>query len=321
MKNRSVLSALAISATFHLLAQPTISAFEMSPLAGESYVTYNCNWVDPGASGANVTFDFSGLVKTDTTFVAYTGGNAAYPGSNLTASYTTYGQTDQIFINASVNGLSYVGMFLENVVSVLYQDEMELHTYLLTYNATNTDYFHATFAPWERFGTITTTADAYGTLITPEGTFTNVLRVHYLQNYTDSSSFSEIDFVSDVYAWYKEGIHYPVASVTYYTTPQGGFTQRANYLETTTLGLTEEEKTSLSIYPNPASDKATICLKSNETLKTLALTDINGRAIDLAYTASSTEVSLDLHNLNAGIYLIKLQYQSGEIGLGKIQVN
>ncbi len=307
--------------TFNLLAQPTFSAFEMSPLAGESYVNYNCPYISPGSSGANVTFDFSGLVKTDTTFVAYTGGNASYPGSNLTGSYTTYGQTDQIFMNTTVGGISYVGMFLENVVSILYQDEMELHTYLLTYNSTNTDYFHATFGPWERFGTITTTADAYGTLITPEGTFTNVLRVHYLQNYTDSSSFSEIDFVSDVYAWYKEGYHFPLASITYQTTPQGGFNQYAHYLETTTLGLSEEEKASLSIYPNPATDVATVRLKSNETLKALTITDMNGRAIDVAYTSNTTEASLDLHHLDAGLYLIELHYESGETGLGKIQVN
>ncbi|HLP54233.1 MAG TPA: T9SS type A sorting domain-containing protein [Fluviicola sp.] len=314
------LSAFAIGAALNVVAQPTLTAAGITPTAGESFITYNCPYMNPGTDGAGVTFDLSGLVKLDTTFVNYAGGDVTYPGSNLSVGYTTYEQTDYTYMNASASGVSYVGMFLSDVVSIQYQDEMELHTFPLTYNYTNTDQFHATFPEWERSGVIGTTATAYGTLITPEGTFTDVLRVHYVQNYTDSSSFAEIDFVSDVYLWYKEGFHHPLASVGYYTTAQGGISQYATYLETGSLGLTEEDKSSLTIYPNPVVESAIVGLKPNEVLKTLILNDMNGRAIDFAYTLDTQAASLDLRNLAPGLYLIELQYASGETGVGKIQV-
>ncbi|ASS48534.1 MAG: hypothetical protein A3D31_07740 [Candidatus Fluviicola riflensis] len=317
------LSALAIGTTFNLLAQPTLTSAGLNPIAGEEFTVYNSNWVDPGASGSNVTFDLSGLAETDTTYVVYTNGNASYPGSNLTASFITFSDTNNFYMNASASGLSLVGMLGSGGTSYLYQDGKEVNEYPLMYNSTNSDYFHATFtvlADWEQYGTITAEADAYGTLITPEGTFTDVIRVHYIQNFTDSCSFAVIDYLSDYYVWYKEGYHRELATVNYQTTPQGGFTQYATYLEAGNLGLNEEEKSSLFVYPNPAIDAATVRLKANETLKTLNLTDMNGRAIEVSYTNEANHVSLDLRNLDAGLYLVELQYESGEIGLGKIEV-
>ncbi|MBI3240447.1 MAG: T9SS type A sorting domain-containing protein [Flavobacteriia bacterium] len=322
MKKMYFLSALAFGATFNLLAQPTLTATSINPTVGESFTVYNCAYISPGSAGSNVTFDLSGLSQSSATTLDYAAGNASYPGSNLTATFTSGAQSNNIYMNASASGLTYVGM-LAGPTSFQYQDAMELNYYPLTYNSTNSDYFHATFTSgvaWERFGTITAEADAYGTLITPEGTFTNVMRVHYSQDYKDSCSITEVTYLSDVYVWYKDGFHNELASVSSLTTSQGSTTQYAGYLETAGLGLTEEENVALSVYPNPATDLATIRLKANESMKALTVTDMNGRVIDVSYTSNTNGLSLDVSSLDAGLYLIELHYESGEIGLGKVQV-
>ena len=81
-------------------------------------------------------------------------------------------------------------------------------------------------------------------------------------------------------------------------------------------GIADVEQTqSVSIYPNPANDRLYIetqTLTPTQTL-TIEIYDIYGRQQDNKTTRQQDMISIDLSNLNAGIYFVKINTKEGNI--------
>ena len=68
---------------------------------------------------------------------------------------------------------------------------------------------------------------------------------------------------------------------------------------------------SLSIYPNPSTDKITIELKNNIELKSFSLTDITGKRVQVKLNNNALNVS----KLRRGLYILRLNTSKGEMEL------
>ena len=68
------------------------------------------------------------------------------------------------------------------------------------------------------------------------------------------------------------------------------------------LGITEAEKESVKIYPNPTTDYVYLKLNSKVKLETAKIYDLSGKLIS---QPKINEDRLDLRSLNQGIYLLK----------------
>ena len=77
------------------------------------------------------------------------------------------------------------------------------------------------------------------------------------------------------------------------------------------IGL-KELKNSIQIYPNPASSKINIELASLE-VKSITLLQMEGKQILEIPVSSDTRTEVNITDLDAGFYLIKIKLQSGEI--------
>ena len=74
------------------------------------------------------------------------------------------------------------------------------------------------------------------------------------------------------------------------------------------LGVTDIDLSAIAIYPNPVTNKLNVTLSNNDSFQSLALYSITGT---LLLTSKTTE--LDLSNLPASIYLLKIETAKGNI--------
>ncbi len=166
-----------------------------------------------------------------------------------------------------------------------------------------------------RSGITTVTADGYGTLITPAGTFTNVMRIHFVQEYQDSVDVGGfplfINYYNDEYMWYKEGVHLPLALVYELDSDIGSFSG-GSYKTGSTSGIdnTTLISTNFNIFPNPASSSATIEFKLNQNERVeIVLINSLGQKVDYSISANGLRgkntLHLDVAELPEGVYFVQ----------------
>lgn len=190
---------LFIGAYFNLLSQPTITINSI-PLIGESYTFTYCDTlgVRPGDAGANVTWDFSKLIKqtgTDATYTYDIVNPQVGIKSNLftTADYAYKSEDAYGYYKIGTAYIERLGTGYDAGSEVLSDPEV-FFGYPFTFSNTLDDEFAGVITTTmqgatvelNRYGRVLTVADAYGTLILPQGTFYNLLRLKTVQQISDT---------------------------------------------------------------------------------------------------------------------------------------
>jgi hypothetical protein len=85
----------------------------------------------------------------------------------------------------------------------------------------------------------------------------------------------------------------------------GSCVDTSTCIQLTVSGLTEDDNTAFTLYPNPASTVVYVSATSAEPFE-LSCLDVSGRLIQ-RWDISSTMSTLDLHNLAKGTYYFKMQ--------------
>lgn len=81
------------------------------------------------------------------------------------------------------------------------------------------------------------------------------------------------------------------------------------------------DQKSISIFPNPASDKVSIVLPDNQSYSTIDLLDCPGRILLSIYVPAATRpISVDLHTLPPGLYYIRFMDQKRSTVIQKLIV-
>jgi len=298
-----------------LLAQPTISAAQLNPVIGETISIVQSNWMSPGSGGNNVTWNLSTLSNNTTTSLVISGPTASFPGTNQTHVLTSANgsvSTNYMQISATEQLLygfdfTYSGVTL----SYSYSNSEKLLQFPLSMSTSFTDAYGGTFSlagiPGTRDGDVTFEVDGYGTVITPSGTYTDVLRVRFENTNTDASAIGTNTSSQVTYLWYKAGIHYPVVYLTE-NSGQPDLNEGA-YFVGSTVSTSELTKDQISVFPNPAEDKITVSMGG--AVKSIRLLDQVGR--ELKFVApNSTYKSIDISDLNGGVYQLSIELYNGE---------
>ncbi len=318
----NLIAAGLVIISFVSMAQPTLTATGINAVIGETY-TYTSNTnstISPGNAGANQTWDLSAMTGTpagQTTVVtpSSTTYGSSFPNANVAMSTPSQGVT---YYKTSSTALQNYGMTVSGVVIPFSNPEDFLH-FPFSYNNTYTDTWAGQFqnvgSTFYRRGTTTVTADGYGTLITPIGTYTNVMRVHFVQDYQDSV-YSGAPYIftyyNDEYLWYKNGVHYQLAAVYTFTTSQSGTSHGSSYVSSS-VGVEDVSGIihSSSIFPNPATDKVTLnfTLTENKNVDIQLFNSI-GQQEMISQNANCFQgentLQLDVSILPEGIYFVKI---------------
>lgn len=309
-----------------LYAQPVLTKNGMTPSTGEKFTVHFFNAVPAGPAGPNQTWDLSTQVQIDTNMDQYYG----------TSICTAGGLYHNLFLRNSPVGGGFLYITSDtNMKEVAYCNfgagtavttRKKILKFPFAYNEAYTTLFDTSFisgvngdyhAIHHRMDAI---SDGYGTLITPVGTWQNVMRVKYIITEKDTdiinfgpASQTNVDTITNIsYAWYKEDIHHPVAYLEtgiqnhrVLPDPVGTNTFNANpsyYISYISVGLNDQEKNNgLLIYPSPARDFIYI-QAPDPSFK-------NGTVMIYNFTSQlilkSIGSKINVENLPPGLYILK----------------
>lgn len=314
-------------------AQPTLTASGCIPVIGNSTTSISNGGFPQGAAGANQTWNFASIGNTGSSnaqFVAVssTPNGSQFTNSNLAASsggaYTFYNSTSSAL---TINGV----VSPSGGPVITYSNGEDFLRFPFTFGNTYTDTWAATFTSgvdFFRTGSVTVTADGYGTLITPQGTFTNALRIHFVETYHDSSDFAVGDYTNDEYFWYKEGIREALASTFTFTSTFAGQTNTTTggSYAGGTVGM-DETNTALGfvLAPNPAQEKINITINDNNLgqIKTRIINQLGQDVspIENVNNNAGSNMQFDVAHLKNGIYTLQLLLEDNSVINKRFTVN
>ncbi len=328
-----------------MLAQPTLQ-MNVLPNIGDVVTLYECDTanVNPGNAGSNLTWDFSGLQPiAGTTGIPYhylapssTPYAALFPAANfavrIDADTVSYG-----YSKVETNQYSLIG-FKNAVIEQKYLNpDIQFKAPLSLNGNFFDDYTNYTDAStgiiFYAKGSRKVTYDAYGTLVTPAGTFQNAMRLKSVSTETDSASYFGNQIINHVelttYDWLAANQPGVLVSV-YYThivtetiipgfdtlVTDGGTVKSVNYIDNLVTAVTDRPGVLAGLTmqltgANPASDLLSVNIgteKGRNDLQ-LALTDVAGRSLSVrpvAVSEGDNPVALEVGDLPAGTYFLIL---------------
>lgn len=295
MKKITLLLSLVALASGAASAQPVIHNNDML-LTGD-YVyknTYFSQGVhSPGNAGADITWDFSQMPDSFESHVV-TGvcpgadicddfpdanhySHLAEAAGNPTGSYTMYDATSNYF--------NMIGS--SNSADAYYHatDPETVYKFPITYGQTYSDHYQLSNGIATQQGYITYKADGYGTIITPQETYHNVLRYKIVRIDTMITSGSFSVSTTTGYSWLKAGIGVIAAfSVNDILSPvEAASASTFSYTTQSDMpsGVNEVDALNdqINIYPNPTGNGNINIECDGLTVRSVVLADMTGKIL------------------------------------------
>src|ERR1700757_982849 len=283
-------------------------------------------------SGTAQNWDYSTLFAnpyaSPMTFVTPTGnpGASSFPNATLAANE---GGANWAYFKTSANGLVVDGVdaVIQGSPAVIdyNPDEIIIPT-PFTYSNTVNNLYNATFtitvssfpATVNHHANRTITADAFGTLKTPAGTYSNVLRVKTYEITSDSAFVfgSNVGNQYDTTTTYNWVQNTPDAMLMEIDINKAGAVTKAQYLQSFSNGINvvKHAEFTTNLYPTPASTVSYLSYENATSAKVDAsIFDVTGRQVaalvnDQQQAAGIQILPIDVASLQLpkGLYMVQL---------------
>lgn len=171
-------------------------------------------------------------------------------------------------------------------------------------------------------GTISVNANGQGNLILPSNpniVYNNVLKIHtsatlHIQGTGSLSAVTGTQTIEN-FDFYVSGQKFPVFSAHYQklSIPAFGindFKFEGNHIASITLGINPSlslNQNKFDIYPNPVKDILYMTSNEKDKVNKIIITDLTGKTmITIDSYNNEKNIAIPVHNLNKGIYFIKI---------------
>jgi len=308
---------------------------DRKPVVGDSFTTSNMDTtgVTEGASGSNITWDFSNVTATGQQFIAQYVDPSEAPGDSLFPDADVainYDELSYSFYDTESNTVHSLGMAFEDF-SIVYLNTEKVAEYPFTFNSTFLDNFQAEYELEEglivrHIGITQFTGDAFGNIILPDGSNHAALRVKIFRQTADTMfvmgfPLSTTEVKATTYKWYTSESKFPVFGISYLEININGNITTDKQVDYNTETPTDVDDKSPQIvngfellqnYPNPFNPSTKISwyssVGSHQTLKIYNVlgTEV-ATLVDEYKPAGSYEVDFDASKLSSGVYLYRLQ--------------
>lgn len=289
--------------------------------------------IEPGPGGANQNWDFSQV--TGPLFIEGDGNICVEPSSSVFGDSAAVSDANICIRNIDEEISPYQYYNCKNSSQELlamgfvsgsnssfgtYTDILTAHEFPFAYGDSFNDTwelltYHIDFGYYmmRDSSTVLVEADAYGTVVTPTGTYQNALRIKRTTvmyswfrweeggEWNPSGPYTDID-----YEWYAPDIKVPVMIITEFD----GFTDYSvRYMVeyNSTTGILAEDANTMEVFPNPTSDKLTI--KTKTPIETLDLYSITGELLFSNHHPSQLQQAIEMSSYSKGVYFIKIKYE------------
>lgn len=323
----SFLTAIALTSSV-IVAQPTLTATGINPVIGDAYSLKYGSSASQGSAGANQTWTvIPATTNTVINYVTSSVGSTPNGASFSQSNFSFNGSGSYGYYNTSASALANCGQTAGGVV-MSYSNTEELLHFPFNMGNTYTDTWAVNFTngvSFARTGTTTVTYDGYGTITLATGTYSNAVRVHFQQTYSDAYSGGTINYTNDQYMWYLNGNHMPIAVTYTLTNSISGSSSATIILANIAVSVQEYSKlfSNIITFPNPANDEINLKATDNIAVSTVEIMDIAGKVVYTQAVSGLTTnetIHINTSDLNNGIYFVKLTTETGETGTQKISI-
>jgi len=325
MKKNYAFCLLFLMATCLVYSQ-TITYSGNAPVIGDDfYLSNNAEMLDPGSAGPNQTWDYSDFNVTSTSQATImapgsTPFESDFPECNQVFHFD--GTSTYIYYALTQNEMVHYGQgFDVNPPQIIYySDPRKEIEYPFSFNNSFTDTWYTSYEyegmTTHRSGTYVITADAWGSLTTPEDTYPSVLRTTGYNSQIDSIWMDGIFVYATAslftnHSWHTASSHTPVMAITIIETDLG--TSYASHYTTSSQHVINPVAgiTSLQVSPNPAKDHLQISFEAEENINIqISIIDITGREIIKdeydSNKAGDQHTTISLDKIEAGLYFVKI---------------
>jgi hypothetical protein len=356
---KAILVFLSLGCFYGLYAQPVYNSCASQRAFGDSTlpqsfsaVTCDTTGVTPGDSGANVTWDFSGLVtKTSGTYPVpstYYYDPATTPWSSnfphATIAYKSSASTTYYYDYASPDSAGTWGFYDSGTKTVqgnclVYSAPSKSFVCPCPYGTSFTSraagYRCGDNMFTQHYATTTKTYDAYGTLIMPTGTYQNAVRFKTVEDDIDSVYMiilgnTTLAYVytltSTTYAWNTSDFNNPLLSIGYLSTA-GLNSKSVNYIVNSTAVRDVTVKNTdhqprVTLGPNPFTNFTVISVTGDVPLQNISLKicSLAGREVEQLKKINDTQFLVQKKDLKSGIYVYQIESGKNIVGAGKFVV-
>lgn len=297
MKKLSLSAALITLTTLSSWAQPVATSANVTDFIGEFYFAEATNF-NPGPAGANQTWDFSNLEftlgGTDTPqTVANTPFAAQFPTANNCYKFSGLFPPDRYYYqNVTAGKYEILGLAITATTGDNYTpNPRTFAVFPYTFGTVYNDTYRSTADPVET--SVVATYDAYGTIILPIGTYTNVIRQKVVKDGTVTN-----------YNWFNVQPFYPILQ-TVLEQNSLGIVKNTSVLANENFAATSK----FNLFPNPTQGKLTLLPNRNTNchIVDIELFDYLGKSVltRKAYPIDENGLTLDLEFLESGMYMLK----------------
>jgi hypothetical protein len=292
MKKHLLIFALFTS-SLSLMAQPVILRSNMAPIGFHSSFSIGAT-MDPGPAGANQTWDFSGIALTEAgTFALVDPATTPWVAQVGTSNYCykvtpTGSEAIYDYYDLQTSQMPKMAQGMNSTGGEIFTDPKIDLKFPFNFGDSYFDEFAKTNGGT---GNVTKTYDGYGTLITPDKTYHNVVRIHTVWD----------DLEWDYTWWDSESVH-----MIWSVTPE---MVRALSNENTAIGDNTAAPNTFTLTPNPAKSFFSIS-GSKAAIKEVQVLALTGQ---VKKTFAGKQDKYDVGSLESGIYLILIEPVTGSI--------
>ncbi len=337
MKNVTI--SLACLFAFSLSAVSQVITSSWAPTAWDAnLITYDesVDGLAPGSAGSGQSWDFSGL-NSDSTFVenlvppsSVTGG-AGFPDATVANTLTEDGVEFSSFFKGDASSYSLLGSSASGsgiTATFTYTDPSDILRFPVGFGQSFNDTYATTISAsglsYQRNGSTQVDVDGSGTLLTPAGSFSGVLRVKSVESYqlvglppipgsSTSGTVTSYNYIS---------ADYPGAILLSYTITDDLINEPdtvVGFADPTFASIAKATSNTFEVYPNPANEE--IRINASNKLTGVEIIDIQGRVIyTQAINGSAVNQSIATSSLEAGIYLLRGLSADGKIFVKRISI-
>lgn len=292
MKKITLTTIIAICFNFFGFSQPVLNSTDF--VEGVSAYGYYLDvpTFNPGSSGENQTWDFSTLPSNGYDFQYTTVPFATSPSSsnyiegNFCFKEQYLSVTNYAYYKLSTTVIELIGNVENGVPGDYFPNFRTYFTFPFTYGLVINDSYQKSISSSTQYEQIT--YDAYGTLVLPTGTYTNVIRRKIIT--TDSTT--------PRYMWLQ------VNPFRILLVGEVGSTNNVLVYQTAILNTQNNSDKAFTIYPNPVESELEI-ENTNSINASIIVYDILGNII-LKKEINDNLTNIDFSLLSSGLYLIKI---------------
>lgn len=275
-------------------AQPVINYADFNPNGTSNVYTVSPIGFTTGLSGENQTWNYSNLTlnssgTTTSTVVLSAPFANSFPEANYFVKSSTNGSDFYTIYKLTNTKLETLGITTNSSVLVNFSPNPQTQfEFPYNYNLLINDAYSTTNDPNanDPFSII---YDAYGTLITPFGTYNNVIRT------------KKMDGVFPLYTWYTVNPTLAVLSARF----GSGGVNLVTFYEHTNLSINQNKLFEFTISPNPTSNN--IAIKNTKNLNEVInyeIYDLTGRVVKK--NIANANENINIEELQSGNYVIKI---------------